>query len=64
MPPKRQVQKRGRPAVKAQAPGDAADDVQVQSGAPSPAKRNRLSQTLAMQSGGTNLPAGLGKPGK
>ena len=64
MPPKRQAQKRGRPGAKAQAPGDAVDDVLVLQDAAGPTKRNRQSRSLAVQSGCTNLPTGLGRPGK
>ena len=64
MPAKCQATKRGRSAAKAQAPGDAADDVLALQGAASPAKRNRQSRSLTVQPDGTNLPAGLGKPGK
>ena len=64
MPAKCQVMKRGRPAAKAQTPGDAADDVLALQGAAGPTKRNRQSQSLTVQPDGTNLPTGLGKPGK
>ena len=64
MPAKHQAMRWCRPAAKAQAPGDAADDVLALQGAAGPAKRNHLSWSLTVQPDGTNLPAGLGKPGK
>ena len=63
MAAKCQATKWGRSAAKAQTPGDAADGVLALQGVASPAKRNRQSQSLTMQSDSTNLPAGLGKPG-